>query len=95
MNNSDAEFAFEGSLDFSDEPLNFLLLKANYNVAEDPTIEKTLEEDSSKAEKKVKGKSKAKRKGKKKAKEKVRDKGKSERKSKDIETQPGEIEFDW
>ena len=52
---------------------------ANYQVFENPTIEKTLEEGSSKAEKEVKGKSKEKGKGKIKNSEKAREKAKKKK----------------
>ena len=62
MNDSETEFVLEESLenelDSDDEPLNLLVPEANYNVAENPAIEKTLEEGSCKAVKKVKVESK-------------------------------------
>ena len=68
MNNSDTEFVLEQSLEnelvSDDEPLNLILLEANYHMVENLTIEKTLEESNSKAKKDVKRKSKEKGKGK-------------------------------
>ena len=62
MNHLDTEFVLEESLenelDTDDEPLNLLVPKANYHVAENPTIGKTLEEGSSKADQKAKQKGK-------------------------------------
>ena len=59
---SETEFVLEESLenelDSDDEPLNLLVPEANYNVVENPAIEKTLEEGSCKAVKKVKVESK-------------------------------------
>ena len=60
MNNLDTEIVLKESLgnelDSDDEPLKLLVPEANYHVAENQTIEKTLEEGCSKAEKEVKGK---------------------------------------
>ena len=81
MNDSETGFALEQSLenelDSDDEPSNLLLLEANYDVVDNPVIEKTLEEGSSKAEKEVRGKSKENRKGKENGKGNGKGKGKS------------------
>ena len=48
MNDTDTEIVLEESLenklDSDDEPLNLPVPEANFHVAEDPTIKRTLEE---------------------------------------------------
>ena len=65
MNDSDTEFVMEESLGnelYSDEgSLNLLVPEASYHVAQNPAINKTLEEGSNKAEEEVKGKGQKKR----------------------------------
>ena len=59
MNNLDTEFVLKESLgnelDSDDEPLKLLMPEASYHVAENQTIEKTLEEGCNNGEKEVKG----------------------------------------
>ena len=56
------EKSLENELDPDDETLNLLVPEANYHAAENPTMEKTLEEgSSSKTEKEVKRKNQRKR----------------------------------
>ena len=79
INDLETEFVLkerlENELGSDDKPLNLFAPEANYHVAENSTIEKTLGEDSSNAEKEVK-KGKKKSKEKKKTKEKAKEKAK-------------------